>query len=265
MSAPEADLSGWAVDPFTGAGYTHDVYRKGSGPGVVLIPEMPGIHPGVLGLGNHLVDNGFTVAIPSLFGEPGKPKSVPYIIAEITRGCVSKEFAAMATNKERPVSLFLRALARDLNASTPGKGVGVIGQCFTGGFALAAAVDDSVLAPILSQPSVPFPLTAKQRSDPGLSESELSAVADRCANEGLCAMGLRFSEDKLAPGERFKTLKQRLGDAFEVIEIDSGSGNAHGFTKLAHSVLTDEVREVDGQPAYEARKRVVEFLTERLT
>ena len=33
---------------------------------------------------------------------------------------------------------------------------------------------------------------------------------------------------------------------------------------MAHSVLTDEVREVDGQPAYEARKRVVEFLTQRL-
>ena len=220
MTAPEADLSGWSVAPFTGAGYTHDVYRKGTGPGVVLIPEIPGIHPGVLGLGNHLVDNGFTVAMPSLFGQPGKAKAVGYTLATITRACVAKEFAALATNKERPVSLFLRALARDLNASTPGKGVGVIGQCFTGGFALAAAVDDSVLAPVLSQPSVPFPLTATHRRDPGLSESELKTVADRCANEGLCAMGLRFSEDKMAPGERFKVLKERLGDAFEVIEID---------------------------------------------
>src|SRR5262249_50562459 len=158
---------GWSVAPFTGAGYTRDVYRKGSGPGVVLIPEVPGIHPGVLGLGNHLVDNGFTVAMPSLFGEAGKPKTVGYTLATITRVCVAKEFAALANNKERPVALFLRALARDLNASTPGKGVGVIGQCFTGGFALAAAVDDSVLAPVLSQPSVPFPLTGAHRRDPG--------------------------------------------------------------------------------------------------
>ena len=168
MSGPEADLSGWSAAPFTGAGYTHDVYRKGAGPGVVLIPEIPGIHPGVLGLGNHLVDNGFTVAMPSLFGEPGKSATTGYIAATIARACVAREFAAMATNKQRPVSLFLRALARDLNASTPGKGVGVIGQCFTGGFALAAAVDDSVLAPVLSQPSVPFPLTprAAPRSRP---------------------------------------------------------------------------------------------------
>ena len=265
MTAPEADLSGWSAAPFTGGGLTHDVYHKGTGPGVVLIPEIPGIHPGVLGLGNHLVDNGFTVAIPSLFGEPGKPSTTGYIAATVARACVAKEFAAFATNKQRPVSLFLRALARDLNASTPGNGVGVIGECFTGGFALAAAVDDSVLAPVLSQPSVPFPLGRTRRSDTGLSESELTTIADRAANDGLCAMGLRFSEDWMSPRDRFTVLKERLGDAFEVIEIDSRPGNEHGFGKAAHSVLTLEVREVDGHPAYEARKRVVEFLTQRLT
>ena len=265
MTAPEADLTGWTAAPFTAAGYTHDVYRKGEGPGVVLIPEMPGIHPGVLALGNHLVDNGFTVASPSLFGTPGAPAISPRAVATLVRGCVSREFAAFATNADRPVAHYLRALARDLNDQTPGKGVGVIGQCFTGGFALAAAVDDSVLAPVMSQPSLPLPLTPKHRRDPGLSEGELKIIEQRAANEGLCAMGLRFSEDTMSPGDRFKTLKDRLGDAFEVIEINSKKGNAHGLGRMAHSVLTGEVREVDGHPAYEARKRVVEFLTERLT
>lgn len=264
MTAPEADLTGWTPTPFTGGGFTHDVYRKGEGPGVVLIPEIPGIHPGVLGLGNHLVDNGFTVAIPSLFGTPGKAITPGYAVSTLARVCVTREFTALATNAQRPVTAFLRALARDLNDHTPGKGVGVIGQCFTGGFALAAAVDDSVLAPVLSQPSVPFPLTPKQRRDAGLSDIELGVIADRAANEGLCAIGLRFSEDKMAPRERFGTLKARLGDAFEVIEIDSSPGNPHGLSRMAHSVLTDQVREAEGHPAYEARKRVVEFLTERL-
>lgn len=265
MTAPEADLTGWSAAPFSAAGLTHDVYRKGDGPGVVLIPEMPGLHPGVLALGNHLVDNGFTVAAPSLFGTPGAPAVRPGMVPVLLRGCVAREFAAFATNADRPVAHYLRALARDLNEKTPGKGVGVIGQCFTGGFALAAAVDDSVLAPVLSQPSLPLPLTPKQRRDPGLSEAELRIVEQRAASEGLCAMGLRFSEDPLVPGERFTTLKARLGDAFEVIEIDSKKGNENGFAKMAHSVLTEEVREVDGHPAYEARKRVVEFLTQRLT
>jgi dienelactone hydrolase len=265
MDAPEADLTGWTAAPFTGAGLTHDVYQKGEGPGVILIPEIPGIHPGVLALGNHLVDNGFTVAMPSLFGDPGRAISFGYALTTIARACVAKEFAAFATNAQRPVAQFLQALARDLNGRTPGPGVGVIGMCFTGGFALAAAVDDSVLAPVLSQPSVPFPVTPAQRRDPGMSDGELKTVADRTVNDGLCAIGLRFTGDRAVPGERFATLRQRLGDAFEVIEIDSSPGNEHGFGRMAHSVLTDQVREVDGHPAYEARKRVVEFLTERLT
>jgi dienelactone hydrolase len=265
MTAPAADLTGWTAAPFSAAGFTHDVYRKGEGPGVVLIPELPGIHPGVLGLGNHLVDNGFTVACPSLFGTPGAAAVRPGAVPVMLRSCVAREFAGLALNADRPVAHYLRALARDLNEKTPGKGVGVIGQCFTGGFALAAAVDDSVLAPVLSQPSVPIALTSKHKRDPGLSEGELKVIEQRAANEGLCAMGLRFSEDPLAPGERFKTLKDRLGDAFEVIEISSKKGNEHGFGRMTHSVLTLEVREVDGHPAYEARKRVVEFLRERLT
>ncbi|OBF30146.1 dienelactone hydrolase family protein [Mycobacterium sp. ACS4331] len=264
--APEADLTGWTCESFTGGGYTHDVYRRSPevpGPGVVLIPEMPGIHPGVLALGNHLVDNGFTVVSPSLYGTPGAAIG-PSAVATLARGCVAKEFAAFATNKKRPVADFLRALARDLNDRTPGKGVGVIGQCFSGGFALAAAVDDAVLAPVLSQPSLPLPLTPAQRRDPGVSDEELRIVEKRAADEGLCALGLRFSADPMSPCARFATLKQRLGDAFEVIEINSGPGNPDGFNRMAHSVLTDQVREVDGHPAYEARKRVVEFLRSAL-
>ena len=88
LRAPEADLTGWTCEPFTAAGFTHDVYYKGAGPGVVLIPEMPGVHVGVLALGNHLVDNGFTVAIPSLSVErcrmPSlRPQPPPQMCADI--------------------------------------------------------------------------------------------------------------------------------------------------------------------------------------
>jgi len=38
---------------------------------VVLIHEVPGIHPGVLDLGRRLIGRGFTVYLPSMFGRPG--------------------------------------------------------------------------------------------------------------------------------------------------------------------------------------------------
>jgi dienelactone hydrolase len=262
--APTSDLTGWRKAPFTGAGLTYDCYEKGEGPGVVLVPEVPGITPEVLGLADHLVDQGFTVVVPSPFGTPGKPMTVGYVLGVISRLCVSAEFKAFAVNAQRPITQYLRAVARDLAARTPGKGVGVIGMCFTGGFALATAVEDVVLAPVMSQPSVPFPLGKARKADPGMSEAEMQTVVKR-TEDGLCVLGLRFTEDPAVPADRFATLRRRLGDAFEVIELDSKPGNPGGFGKGAHSVLTAEVRERPGHQALAARERVVEFLRERLT
>ncbi|GAA2154343.1 MULTISPECIES: dienelactone hydrolase family protein [Glycomyces] len=264
-AAPASDLTGWRRAPFAAGGVSHDCYEKGSGPGVVLVPEIPGITPEVLGLADHLVDAGFTVVVPSAFGTPGRRESPGYNLGVIARLCVSAEFRAFAMNARRPFADYLRALARDLAARTPGPGVGVVGMCFTGGFALAAATDDAVLAPVLAQPSVPFPISAARRADPGLSNEELDRVAARARDSGLCALGLRFSEDRLAPPDRFAALRARLGDAFEVIELDAAPGNTGGFDRSAHSVLTREVRARQGHQALAARERVVAFLRERLT
>jgi dienelactone hydrolase len=263
--APSSDLTGWQKAPFTGGGFTHDCYEKGAGPGVVLIPEIPGVTPHVLGLADHLVDEGFTVVIPSPFGTPEKPESMAYALGVFARLCLTKEFRAFAVDAKRPFTLYLRALAADLAARTPGRGVGVIGMCFTGGFALATAVEDAVLAPVMSQPATPAPMGAARRRDPGVSQEELDRVVERSRTDGLCVLGLMFSEDRAVPPERFATLRDQLGDAFEVIELDSGPGNPGGFKKGAHSVLTGEVRETPGHPALAARTRTVEFLRAQLT
>jgi len=263
-SAPISDLGGWVRSPFTGAGITYDCFEKGSGPGVVLIPEVPGITPQVLGLAEHLVGSGFTVVVPSPFGEPGRPASGGYLAGTLARLCVSSEFRAFAAGVHRPITDYFRAVASDLAARTGG-GVAVIGMCFTGGFALAVAVDDAVAASVLSQPGMPFPIGRARRLDPTASPAEFDRVADRAKAGEVCALGLRFSEDAGVPRERFAAIKARLGDAFEVIELDSSKGNAAGFSRRAHSVLTNEVREAPGHPALEARERVVAFLRERLS
>src|SRR5215470_14648824 len=207
---PTSDLAGWRPMPFTGAGLTYDCFEKGRGPGVVLIPEIPGLTPEVVGFGEHLVREGFTVVIPSPFGTPGRPETAGYAMGVLARLCVSKEFRCFAANAERPITKYLRAVAKDLAARTPGRGVGVIGMCFTGGFALAAAVEDVVNASVLSQPAVPFPVSARMRRDPGLSQAEFEVVKERTRTDGLCVLGLRFSGDRAAPPERFSTLRAHL-------------------------------------------------------
>ncbi len=260
-----ADLGSWRRAPFSGGGLTYDCFEKGEGPGVVLIPEIPGLTLEVAAFGEHLVSEGFTVVIPSPFGTPGRPETNGYAMGVIARLCVSKEFRCFAANAERPITKYLRAVAIDLAARTPGRGVGVIGMCFTGGFALATAVEDVVKAPVLSQPSTPFAVSAKLRRDPGLSERELEAVKERTRTDGLCVLGMRFSNDRMAPAERFVTLRAQLGDAFEVIELDSAPGNPDGYGRSAHSVLTRDLREDPPNSAFHARTRTVEFLREHLT
>jgi hypothetical protein len=138
-------------------------------------------------------------------------------------------------------------------------------MCFTGGFALATAIEGSVLASVLSQPAVPFPTSRARRLDPGASRLEMDALAARTSSDELCVLGLRFSEDASSPRSRFDTIKARLGDAFEVIELDSAAGNSSGYPRGAHSVLTSEVRATPPNSAFETREHVVEFLRQNIT
>ncbi len=256
-------LSAWQVSAFEHDGVRHDVYRRGEGPGVILVPELPGATPEVIALGERLVAAGFHVALPSVIGTPGRPVSGGYIASSAARMCVSREFAAFARRADRPIARFLRALARDVHAERGGPGVGVIGMCFSGGFALAAAADDSVLAPVVSQPAMPPPIGAG-RASTGLSREEEAAVSRRASEGGLCALGLRFTQDRSVPAERFAAFERMLGEGWRAFEIDSAPGNPDGIPANAHSVLTDASAEVPGHPTYRANELVVEFLRERL-
>ena len=161
--------------------------------------------------------------------------------------------------------MWLRALARQAHTECGGPGVGAVGMCFTGGFALAMMVDDVVLAPVLSQPSLPFPITKAHRRDVNLTDEDLARVKERCrAEDDLCVLGLRFSHDRTSPPERFQRLREELGDKFVAVEIDSSPGNPHGHPRTAHSVLTEHLKDEPGQPSRDALDKVLELFRTRL-
>jgi dienelactone hydrolase len=258
------DLAGFTETTFTFEGVTRPVYRGGSGPGVVVVHEVPGITPLVADFGRRVIDAGFTVAMPSLFGEPGKPMSFGYIAKSITSVCVSKEFAAWAANRTSPVIAWLRALARDLHAQAGGPGVGAVGMCFSGGFALAMAVDDDLLAPVLSQPSMPFPVGKARSHSLGLSDGDLARVKHRVTDDNLCILGLRFSQDRAVPDARWARYTEEFGDHFIGVDIDSSPGNPHGIKRTAHSVLTEHLVDEPGHPTRDGLDRVLAFFRDRL-
>jgi dienelactone hydrolase len=254
---PEFDVS-----TFTFQGRTHEVFRAGSGPGVVVIHELPGIHPGVVEFGRRLMDAGYTVYLPSLFGAPGEAATIGATVRSVLRVCVSREFTILA-DRTSPVASWLRALAAKAHGECGGPGVGAVGMCFTGGFALAMAVEPAVLAPVVSQPGLPAPLTRRGRAALGLDPGDSAAIAER-AQHGLRVLGLRFSNDKGCPAERFQTLRRALGPAFEGIEIDSSPGNPYGIPTRAHAVLTVDLVDEPGHPTRAALDHVLAFMNERL-
>ena len=242
-------LAGWDRSSFSAAGFTHDVYRKGSGPGVIVIHEVPGITPKVAEFAEQVVARGFTVVMPDLVGTPGKPVSAPYLLTSLVKVCVSKEFTSWALNRTSPITSWLRALARALHLELGGPGVGAVGMCFSGGFALGMMVDELMVAPVLSQHSFPIARGKGEASgNLGLSPDDEAAVIERAA-DGCQVLGLRFTEDK-AVGTRFDTLRQKLGDAFIAIELPSRS-------KRDHSVLTEQRDDASVE-------RVLDFFAEKL-
>jgi dienelactone hydrolase len=242
-------LAGWERASFAAAGIRHDTFRRGSGPGVVVVHEVPGITPKVTRFANEVVDRGFTVVMPDLVGTPGREMSNGYAAASLLRVCIAREFTTWALQRTSPVVSWLRALARALHEEVGGVGVGAVGMCFSGGFALGMMVDEIMVAPVLSQPSLPFPVgRAERRGDLNLSPDDLAIVIER-ARAGCDVLGLRYRDD-LAVGTRFDTLRDLLGDAFIAIELASAG-------RRDHSVLTEHRDD-------ESVRRVLDFLVERL-
>lgn len=256
-------LDGFRETTFTHADVARTVYRRGTGPGVVVMHEIPGITPPVAAFARRVADAGFTVALPHLFGTTGKPLTTPYAAGQLARACISKEFHVLAVHESSPITDWLRALARDLHAEIGGRGVGAIGMCLTGNFALALMMDECLLAPVLSQPSLPFALGKERRAGLHISEENLNTVKQR-VREGGCVLGMRFTHDPMVPAERFATLRRELGSGFEGIEIDSGPGNTFGIPRTAHSVVTNDLVDEEGHPTRIALDRVLSFFQERL-
>jgi len=244
--------------------WTRPVYRRGTGPAVIVVHEMPGLHPLVVRFADRVAAAGMTVFCPSLFGDPGRPISTGYALGSIVKTiCIQREFRTWAANRSSPIVDWLRALARTAHAECGGRGVGAVGMCFTGGFALAMMTEPAVVAPVLSQPSLPLPAIGGRRAALHASPEEIECARQRFAREDLSMIGLRFFRDPFVPDERFETYRRVFGDRFEAIEIDPKDGKPDP-RMAAHSVLTVHLRDDDPEgPTKRAEQRVIAFFKER--
>jgi dienelactone hydrolase len=247
-------------------GQTRRVFVAGTGPAVIVMSEMPGIHPHVGRFARWVRDAGFTVWMPNLFGTPGapvsmdRPLSVVRSVGVMVRACISREFRAFAANRSSPVTDWLRALAAHAHPLCGGRGVGAIGMCFTGNFALSLMLEPAVRAPVLSQPSLPL----FQRGGMHIAPDELAAVKARMDREDLTVLAYRFEGDAFCRAERFAAYQAALGDRFVGRVLPDSAANPDAPMKNPHSVVTIHLIDREGEPTVRARDEILDFFRARL-
>jgi dienelactone hydrolase len=260
------DLADFTVREVTLEGIAKRVYVAGSGPAVIVMAEMPGISPHVARFARWVRDARFTVYLPSLFGRDGAVASEAEGARVFQRACVSAEFRAFGAGQSSPVTGWLRALARLAHSERGGPGVGAIGMCFTGNFALTMMLEAAVLAPVLSQPSLPL-------DDPAgleISTGELAAVKDRLDSDDLTVLAYRFEGDRFCTAQRFAAYAEALGDRFVPRVLPDEAANAKTppwfsrYVPSPHSVVTVHLIDEAGQPTIAARDEILSFFAARL-
>src|SRR5262244_1702406 len=266
--SPKEDdpLDDFARREITVDGVAKRVYVAGSGPAVIVMAEMPGISPHVARFARWVRDAGFTVYMPSLFGRDGAVPTVEEGTAVFQRACVSTEFRALAGNQSSPVTLWLRGLGRRAHQECGGPGVGAIGMCFTGNFALTMMLEPAMLAPVLAQPSLPL----KEPAGLEIAPDEIETVRDRLERENLTVLAYRFKGDKICKAERFAAYAAALGNRFVGRELPDSAANTDvtpffaRYVSYPHSVVTQHLIDEAGQPTIAARDEILAFFTMRL-
>ncbi|MET8122472.1 dienelactone hydrolase family protein [Micromonospora sp. NPDC005189] len=260
------NLADFTVRSVSLLGEVRHVHVSGDGPGVIVMPEMPGISPHVARFARWVRDRGMTVYLPSIFGTDGALGDADSGAQVFRRLCVAKEFRALGGGESSPVTAWLMALARLVHRECGGPGVGAVGMCFTGNFAITMMLESAVVAPVACQPALPV-------DEPGaleISDAELAAVKERLDRDGLTVLAYRFEGDVVCTRARFDAYAQTLGDSFLSRELPDTAANPEAPPFFAahvpypHSVVTVHLIDGEDEPTTAARDEILDFLHDRL-
>jgi dienelactone hydrolase len=237
---------GWLGSGFSG----RTVYERGSSDKVVvLLHELNGLSPGCIDLGVQLVDRGFRVFMPLLFGHPTQDS----VFLGSIQSCLFGRFHCFSEssgNHNTPPVEWTHSFVQHLCDQTSVRSIGVIGMCQSGSFPLATMSPDSkVREVVMSQPALP--MGEERQKGVGIAHATLeSARASK-----IPILAFRFRTDMLCSEERFAYLECYFGKN----QFNGQSFDCAGFhstlTHRLHAVLTGSCWTVREQ----ARSEVMSF------
>lgn len=239
----------FSSDAMGGDSVEFDIYEKGEGPVIIILQELPGIDKDTIKFADKMVASGFRVVMPHLFGPLGKFAIVGNLVRLF---CIRREFNIFARNQTSPIVDWLKALCRDAQQRYDVKGVGVIGMCLTGNFAISLMADDSVLASVASQPSMPV----FSQSSLHMSDQDISKISDRLDEHGPM-LAYRFAGDKLCTAAKFDAINGAFNRDKERIKLTTVPGNKH-------AMLTAHFINEEGSSTQKALGEIVAYFSKKL-
>ena len=226
-----------------------DVYVRGAGPPIVVMQELPGIGQQVLLFADKLVNAGFEVWLPHMFGPLGKISMAGNAVRVL---CMRREFQLFSKHKSSAAVDWMRALCRHVRDARGAKGVGCVGMCLTGNFALAMIADDAVLAAVASQPSLPL------RDETAIHMSDAEVAASRAAIDVKGPMrAYRFEADAMCTGVRFAAIDKAFNDGAQRVILRTLPG-------ADHSVFARDFVDDGTGPTAQALAEIIGYFGERL-
>ena len=240
----EAPLSDGPVKAF-------DIYERGEGPVVVLLQELPGICPATIKFANKMVDAGFSVVMPHLFGPLGRFALVRNFARLF---CMRREINIFSKRQTSPIVEWLKALCLDVKQRHEVEGVGVIGMCLTGNFAISLMADNNVLAAVASQPSLPVFAPTELH----MSEQDIKDISKRLDEHGPM-LAYRFEGDKLCTKAKFDALEETFNSQGKKrIKLNTLEGDQH-------AVLTSHFITAEGSPTQAALDELITYFQTKLS
>ena len=234
----------------TGQTISHDVYRRGRGAQIIIIQELPGIGPETMRLADEFVEHGFEVILPHLFGTLEKVSIGGNLVRVF---CMRKEFSLFEANGASPLVDWLKALCRDVKKRSQTKGVGVIGMCLTGNFAISLMSDESVLAAVSSQPSMPLLKPTKLH----MSAAEIGTIRQRI-DDTAPIHAYRFAKDPMCTAEKYHAIENAFNDP------DATRVITHTLPGKGHSVLTLDFVNESGHPTRDGLNDILAYFSVQL-
>ncbi len=255
--------------PFTHGDLTKTVYELPPAPdaedagAVVVLHELPGLSAETFRLGRLLSGAGLHVYLPLMFGEAGEKAPV----TNLWRLNFSSEWSLLDKDDGGEILPWLAALCAEVSRLHGGDGIGVVGMCLSGSLPIALLREPAVVAPVVSQPSLPLcAWTEARKAAAGIHASDLELAKRRVDEEGIEILAFRFELDDISPPERLASLADSFGDGFldRTVTCFEYSGDGWRLEEDAHSVLTAEYCDVPGHPSKRRVDETIAFLKRRL-